>query len=119
MPPRKLHSFVENFRPVHNHLGQPQRLPVVFHLFVQFARLRRCQQFSSGEHLKQALIRVQRGATLRVTRRRKVVAQIGPAQPDVAAKPWPDLGARAQRVLGKRVLKSGAGDVILSGRGDW
>lgn len=71
------------------------------------------------KNLKQALIRVQRGATLRVTRRRKVVAQIGPPQTGVAAKPWPDLDARAERVLGKRVLKSGAGDVILSGRGDW
>ena len=71
------------------------------------------------KNLKQALIRVQRGATLRVTRRRKVVAQIGPVQTGVAAKPWPDLGARAERVFGKRVLKSGAGDVILSGRGEW
>ncbi len=71
------------------------------------------------KNLKQALIRVQRGATLRVTRRRKVVAQIGPAQTVGATKPWPDLGARAERVFGKRVLKKGAADVILAGRGEW
>ncbi len=71
------------------------------------------------KNLKQALIRVQRGATLRVTRRRKVVAQLGPVPSAGAAKPWPDLGARAERVLGKRVLKSGGAEQILSGRGDW
>lgn len=71
------------------------------------------------KNLKQALLRVQRGATLRVTRRRTVVAQIGPAQPLGTAKPWPDLQARAERVLGKRVLKSGAADQILAGRGEW
>jgi antitoxin (DNA-binding transcriptional repressor) of toxin-antitoxin stability system len=71
------------------------------------------------KNLKQALLRVQRGATLRVTRRRKVVAQLGPAQPAATARPWPDLRARAEGVLGRRVVKPGAADEILSGRGDW
>jgi hypothetical protein len=55
---------------------------------------------------------------LSVTRRRKVVAQLGPAQTATPLKPWPDLRARAESVLGKRVLKSGAADEILAGRGE-
>jgi antitoxin (DNA-binding transcriptional repressor) of toxin-antitoxin stability system len=70
------------------------------------------------KNLKSALVRVQRGATLSVTRRRKVVAQLGPAKATTSSKPWPDLRARAESVLGKRVLKSGAADEILAGRGE-
>lgn len=70
------------------------------------------------KNLKGALLRVQRGATLQVTRRRKVVAEIGPARAPSAAQKWPDLKARAERVLGRRVLKTGAADEILAGRGD-
>ncbi len=68
------------------------------------------------KNLKGALLRVQRGATLRVTRRRKVVAQLGPAQPAGAAKAWPDLKSRAESVLGRKVLRPGAADEILAGR---
>jgi len=69
--------------------------------------------------LKHALVRVERGATLQVMRRKKVVAQLGPAHPAGAPKPWPNLRARAESVLGKRVVKPGAADQILSDRGDW
>lgn len=71
------------------------------------------------KNLKGALSRVQRGATLRVTRRRKVIARLGPPPAAGGAKPWPDLTARGESVLGRRVLKPGAADEILSGRGDW
>ena len=71
------------------------------------------------KNLKGALLRVQRGVTLRVTRRKKVVAQIGPPPPVAATAPWPDLAARAERVLGKRRLKTGAADQILAERGEW
>lgn len=70
------------------------------------------------KNLKHALERVQRGATLRVTRRRKVVAELRPPQ---AAKPkgdWPDLAARARGVMGRRILEKGAADEIIAARGD-
>jgi antitoxin (DNA-binding transcriptional repressor) of toxin-antitoxin stability system len=70
------------------------------------------------KNLKGALLRVQRGATLRVTRRRRTVAQLGPAPVAAPVKPWPDLKARAEGVLGRRVLRSGAADEILVGRGE-
>ncbi len=71
------------------------------------------------KNLRGALLRVERGATLRVTRRRKVVAQLAPARPAGAAQPWPDLQARTERVLGRRVIRPGAADEILAGRGEW
>jgi len=71
------------------------------------------------KNLKGALVRVQGGATLRVTRRRKVVAQLGPAPVSPAVKPWPDLKARAESVLGKGVRKTGGADEILAARGAW
>lgn len=71
------------------------------------------------KNLKGALLRVQRGATLRVTRRRKVVAELGPARPTAVPAAWPDLKARAERVLGRRVIRPGAAEEILAGRGDW
>lgn len=70
------------------------------------------------KNLKQTLARVQRGASLRVTRHRQLVAEIHPVRPADAPKPWPDLGARAERVLGKRVIAPSASAQILSDRGD-
>lgn len=70
------------------------------------------------KNLKGALLRVERGATLRVTRRRKTVAQLSPVQPAGPVQPWPDLQARTERVLGRRKLATGAADEILAARGD-
>ncbi len=70
------------------------------------------------KNLKHTLARVQRGTTLRVMRRRQAVAELIPARPSVAHKPWPDLRARAERVLGKRVVAPGAAWQILADRGD-
>lgn len=71
------------------------------------------------KNLKHTLARVQRGASLRVTRRRQTVAELVPARPTGAPKPWPDLKARAETVLGKRVVSPGAARQILADRGDW
>lgn len=70
------------------------------------------------KNLKGALERVQRGAKLRVTRRRKVVAEIYPPSVSEPAAPWPDLKVRARSVFGRRTLKRGAADEIIEARGD-
>jgi antitoxin (DNA-binding transcriptional repressor) of toxin-antitoxin stability system len=70
------------------------------------------------KNLKGALEKVQRGAKLRVTRRRKVVAEISPPQVSEPSGPWPDLAARARSVMGRRILKKGAADEIIAARGD-
>jgi antitoxin (DNA-binding transcriptional repressor) of toxin-antitoxin stability system len=70
------------------------------------------------KHLKGALEMVQRGATLRITRRRKVVAEISPPRVKEPAAPWPDLEVRARSVFGRRTLKKGAADEIVEARGD-
>ena len=71
------------------------------------------------KNLKRTLARVQRGATLRVTRRRQTVAELRPVRPMNSPKPWPDLKARAESVLGKRVVSPGAARQILADRSDW
>jgi len=70
------------------------------------------------KNLKGALERVGRGATLRVTRRRKVVAELTPPQASKPKVDWPDLAARARSVMGRRILKQGAADEIIAARGD-
>lgn len=70
------------------------------------------------KNLKGALEKVQRGAKLRVTRRRKVVAEISPPRVSEPSAPWPDLAARARSVMGRRILKKGAADEIIAARGD-
>lgn len=68
------------------------------------------------KNLKHTLARVQRGASLRVTRRHQVVAQLTPVSATGAPEPWPDLRARAESVLGKRVVVPGAAEQILADR---
>src|SRR5580693_9242953 len=50
------------------------------------------------KHLKRVLATVARGHTLQVTRRRRLVAVLGPPRRTTAAA-WPDLEARARSVL--------------------
>ena len=69
------------------------------------------------KNLKRVLALVGRGHTLRVTRRRRLVAVLGPPRRQADA-PWPDLRARAQAVFGRRVLKPSASDAVIAGRGD-
>jgi antitoxin (DNA-binding transcriptional repressor) of toxin-antitoxin stability system len=69
------------------------------------------------KHLKRVLASVARGHTLQVTRRRRLVAVLGPPQRP-AAGPWPDLEARARSVLGSRVLAPSASDTVIADRGE-
>jgi antitoxin (DNA-binding transcriptional repressor) of toxin-antitoxin stability system len=69
------------------------------------------------KNLKEVLALVGQGYTLKVTRRRRLVAVLGP--PDrTADAPWPDLQARTRSVFGHRVLRHSASDAVLEGRGD-
>lgn len=75
------------------------------------------------KNLKRTLLRVERGETLQITRRRRTVANIAPvvASPPARPKkfePWPDLAARSAAVTGGRPLKgSPASDIVIEGRG--
>jgi antitoxin (DNA-binding transcriptional repressor) of toxin-antitoxin stability system len=68
------------------------------------------------KHLKRVLATVARGHTLQVTRRRRLVAVLGPPRPAAAA--WPDLEARARGVLGSRIVAPSASEIVIAGRGE-
>jgi antitoxin (DNA-binding transcriptional repressor) of toxin-antitoxin stability system len=68
------------------------------------------------KHLKRVLATVARGQTLQVTRRRRLVAVLGPPR-RTTAEAWPDLEARAHSVLGTRVVPS-ASDTVIADRGE-
>lgn len=70
------------------------------------------------KNLKRVLATVARGHTLQVTRRRRLVAVLGPPRRVGAVAAWPDLEARARRVLGTRVLAPSASDAVNAGRGE-
>jgi antitoxin (DNA-binding transcriptional repressor) of toxin-antitoxin stability system len=69
------------------------------------------------QHLKRVLATVARGHTLQVTRRRRLVAVLGPPRGTTAAA-WPDLEARARSVLGSRVVVPSASDTVIADRGE-
>ena len=48
-------------------------------------------------HLAEVLEAVERGEKVRITRRGKVVAQLGPPEPASSTLAWPDSVARFQR----------------------
>ena len=56
------------------------------------------------QNLKQVIERVERGETLALTRRRRVVARLVPAVEARPVPPWPDLDARARAIFGDRIL---------------
>lgn len=76
------------------------------------------------KNLKRALLRVERGETLQITRRRRAVANLTPTPtPHVAPKkpaPWPDLAARSKKIMD---LGNGrpidAAQIIIDSRGTW
>ena len=70
------------------------------------------------QNLKRVMARVERGEVVEVTRRRKTVARLAPAQPAGPASPWPDLKARRRAVLGDRMIVPGASDIVIEGRDD-
>ncbi len=73
---------------------------------------------------RRALLRVERGEALRITRNRRTVATLMPApMPPAAPKkpsPWPDLEARSLKVM---ALGNGraidAAQFIIDSRGVW
>jgi antitoxin (DNA-binding transcriptional repressor) of toxin-antitoxin stability system len=68
------------------------------------------------KELRSVLTRVARGQTLQVTRHRRPVAVLAPPRP--TSLPWPDLDARARRVLGKRVIAPAVSQLVSDERGD-
>lgn len=51
-------------------------------------------------HLADLLEAVERGEKVRITRRGKVVAQLGPPEPEARELSWPDSAARLKRLAG-------------------
>jgi antitoxin (DNA-binding transcriptional repressor) of toxin-antitoxin stability system len=77
------------------------------------------------KNFKSALLRVERGESLGITRRRRVVAHLTPAatavRPAKKPAPWPDLAARSAKImaLGKPGQVIDAGQYIVDARGTW
>ncbi len=67
-------------------------------------------------HPKRVIARVERGATLEVTRRRRPIARLAPITPRHPAAPWPDLKARRRAVFGDRVIAPGGSEIVIEGR---
>ena len=69
------------------------------------------------KNLKRALLRVERGESLQVTRRRRAVANLTPPSSVAKPEPWPDLAERSAAVTGGRPLKgSPAADSVIESR---
>jgi len=71
------------------------------------------------QNLKQVIARVERGETVQLTKRRRVVAKLVPVWPQKAAEPWPDLEARARAVFGDRVITPSPSEELIKDRGEW
>ena len=71
------------------------------------------------QNLKRVVARVERGETVELTKRRRVVAKLVPVWPQKPAEPWPDLEARARSVFGDRVISPGASELLIQERGEW
>ena len=77
------------------------------------------------KNLKRALLRVERGETLQITRRRRTVARLTPDPARVTTnkkpEPWPDLAARSAKIMA--LSKTGepvdAAQFIIDSRGAW
>ena len=63
------------------------------------------------QNLKRVMARVERGETVEVTRRRRLVARLLPVKPTGLASAWPDLEARTRAVFGDRQIMPGGADV--------
>lgn len=70
------------------------------------------------QNLKKVVARVERGETVQLTKRRRVVAKLVPVWPQKAAEPWPDLDARARAIFGDRILVPGASEMLIEDRGE-
>jgi antitoxin (DNA-binding transcriptional repressor) of toxin-antitoxin stability system len=70
------------------------------------------------QNLKRVMAWVERGEVIDVTRRRKTIARVAPVRATRPLADWPDLDARARAVFGDRVIRPGAAETVISGRGD-
>jgi prevent-host-death family protein len=70
------------------------------------------------QNLKRVMARVERGETVEVTRRRRPVARLAPANASGPLADWPDLEARTRSVFGDRVITPSASGVVIEKRGE-
>ena len=71
------------------------------------------------QNLKTMIERVERGETLELTRRRRVVARLVPAAEARRVEPWPDVEARTRSIFGDRIMKPAGSTLLLRARGRW
>ena len=70
------------------------------------------------QNLKTVIERVERGETLALTRRRRVIARLVPVVQIRPAAPWPDLDARARAVFGDRIITPSPSAELIEDRGE-
>lgn len=63
-------------------------------------------------HLAEVLDAVEHGEKVRITRRGKVVTQLGPPGPAESTLRWPDSAARFERMAGERRSGPPASEII-------
>jgi prevent-host-death family protein len=71
------------------------------------------------QNIKSVMERVERGESVQVTRRRRVVACLMPPRTPQRPSPWPDLAKRARAVLGKRTVTPPPSLQVGRDRGAW
>jgi prevent-host-death family protein len=67
--------------------------------------------------IRAILARVEKGESLEITRHGRPVARLVPAIPTRTA-PWPDLDARARKVLGRRRVAPPPSQQLVADRGE-
>ncbi len=67
--------------------------------------------------IRAILDRVEKGESVEITRRGRPVARLVPARP-AQPEPWPDLAARARRVLGRRRITPPPSQQLSDDRGE-
>jgi prevent-host-death family protein len=70
------------------------------------------------QQLKDVLARVERGQSLAITRRQRVVARLVPASAGEPPEPWPDLAGRTREVFGSRRLVPSPSRLLRDARGE-
>ncbi len=71
------------------------------------------------QNLKKVVARVERGETVQLTKRRRVVAKLVPVWPQKPAESWPDLDARARAIFGDRMITPSPSEELIKERGEW
>jgi len=71
------------------------------------------------QNLKKVIDRVERGETLELTRRRRVVARLVPSPEARPVAPWPDVEARVRSIFGDRIKTPAGSTLLLRARGKW